>query len=68
MLNTSRPFFAGEPLKNELRLEDDGLIVDEGLKLVPPAPAMPVPAAKERTSPSGMLSTANLSAIAQVGT
>ena len=57
---------AGEPLSRDLRLEDDGLIVDEGTLLVPPALPPTAHAPRESPPAAGLLSTLQLAALTRL--
>ncbi len=50
----------GLPLQADLKLVDDQLIVDEGLRLTPPAPVLPRPEPREPPMPAGQLSATQL--------
>mmetsp|Transcript_35241 Transcript_35241/g.78424 ORF Transcript_35241/g.78424 Transcript_35241/m.78424 type:complete len:1824 (+) Transcript_35241:146-5617(+) len=51
---------SGLPLPHDLRLEDDGLVVDQGAVLVPGAPELPPPVPVERQPPASLLSSGQL--------
>lgn len=63
----TRTTYAGAPLANDLRLQDDGLVVDEGSSVIPPSPSLPSAPPRPIPPPSqgARLSAAQLLAVAQ---
>lgn len=57
---------AGEPLEHDLRLEDDGLTVDQSTLLVARPPGLPAPPPQERQPLAGLLSTGQMASLVRL--